>query len=275
MPTKNEETILVEKLLGRRMLDIMSEVGSIAKDKTNDFHRYAYASEHAIKEAMQPLLIKHGVLCTLFNVEDVKITQVPTKNGTDNLYTATFTWRYANAENLDDCTFVTIPGQGQDAGDKASYKATTGSLKYAHTTTFQIPTGDDPEKESPQNAVQSAAATVFRPAGAQAPASYPKPPVAPQDRPETTVYDTYITVLGKMEKLSKSGKKYASLTTGELGEVKAWVNTMDKVMAGPRYRVAVEEGEYMGKPSYSLVQVYGESEFIPEQDGDPGPSEPF
>jgi hypothetical protein len=38
-------------------------------------------------------------------------------------------------------------GEGQDAGDKAVYKAMTGALKYCLLKTFLIPTGDDPERD--------------------------------------------------------------------------------------------------------------------------------
>src|SRR5699024_1473369 len=38
-------------------------------------------------------------------------------------------------------------GEGQDAGDKAVYKAITGATKYALMKVFMIPTGDDPEQD--------------------------------------------------------------------------------------------------------------------------------
>ena len=37
-------------------------------------------------------------------------------------------------------------GQGADKGDKGVYKAITGAIKYVYMKTFNIPTGDDPEK---------------------------------------------------------------------------------------------------------------------------------
>lgn len=44
-----------------------------------------------------------------------------------------------------------ITGEGIDKGDKAGYKAYTGALKYYLANTFMVATGDDPEKESPSN----------------------------------------------------------------------------------------------------------------------------
>ena len=44
-----------------------------------------------------------------------------------------------------------VTGEGIDKGDKAGYKADTGALKYYLANTFMVATGDDPEKESPDN----------------------------------------------------------------------------------------------------------------------------
>jgi hypothetical protein len=44
-----------------------------------------------------------------------------------------------------------ITGEGIDKGDKAGYKAYTGALKYFLADKFMVATGDDPEKESPDN----------------------------------------------------------------------------------------------------------------------------
>ena len=41
-----------------------------------------------------------------------------------------------------------ITGEGMDKGDKAGYKAYTGAVKYYLADTFLVATGDDAEKES-------------------------------------------------------------------------------------------------------------------------------
>ncbi len=38
-----------------------------------------------------------------------------------------------------------MEGDGADSGDKGVYKAITGAIKYIMTSTFLIPTNDDPE----------------------------------------------------------------------------------------------------------------------------------
>ena len=44
-----------------------------------------------------------------------------------------------------------VAGEGLDVGDKASYKAMTGALKYALLQSFLLATGDDPEDERPES----------------------------------------------------------------------------------------------------------------------------
>ena len=39
-------------------------------------------------------------------------------------------------------------GVGEDAGDKAIYKALTGALKYFYIQLLSLPTGDDPEDDA-------------------------------------------------------------------------------------------------------------------------------
>ena len=47
------------------------------------------------------------------------------------------------------------PGEAIDKGDKAGYKAFTGALKYYLANTFMVATGDDPEKDSPQETMNT------------------------------------------------------------------------------------------------------------------------
>jgi hypothetical protein len=41
----------------------------------------------------------------------------------------------------------TWEGEAEDTGDKAFWKAYTGTLKYAHMKTWMVSTGDDPERD--------------------------------------------------------------------------------------------------------------------------------
>lgn len=134
------------KLILQKLYNIMSECGTIEKDATNTFHRYKYTSEFAIKSTLHPLLIKHGVLFQLS-------TGVPIVNEYKNLkgelklvthIPCSYTFHDVQSGEKLEGNFV---GTGEDSGDKGTYKAITGAIKYILTSTFLIPTGDDPEED--------------------------------------------------------------------------------------------------------------------------------
>lgn len=125
---------------------IMGEIGIIEKDKTNEFHKYKYASEFAIKKALQPLLVKYKVLFTVgvTKVANELITDV--KGGQNMVTNIEIGWTFTDTESGEQFSGV-FAGSGADKGDKGLYKAITGAIKYVLTSTFLIPTGDDPENE--------------------------------------------------------------------------------------------------------------------------------
>jgi len=131
-----EETALT---LYEKMHKVMSELSFISKDKRNDFHKYNYASEFAIKSAVHEQLVKHGLLFHISVLEYVR-------NG--NIIDIKFTYSFTDTltGTKIEGTFI---GSGEDKGDKGTYKAITGAIKYILTSTFLIPTGDDPEEDKP------------------------------------------------------------------------------------------------------------------------------
>jgi hypothetical protein len=126
--------------LTAKLYAIMAALDFIAKDKTNDFHRYRYASEQAIKEAVHAQLVEKRVLFNLNFKELVKAE--------GNLIYVVFDYTFTNVDDANDQLKGTFIGSGEDKGDKAVYKAITGAIKYILTSTFLIPTGDDPEANS-------------------------------------------------------------------------------------------------------------------------------
>jgi ERF superfamily protein len=132
-----------------KLYAIMSEVGYIQKDKKNTFHGYSYLSEKAIKETLHPLLVKHRVLFlpTTADFENKEV-ETATKSGTRRsiLTTGNLGFRFVD---VDSGEFYegSMAAAGMDEGDKGTYKAITGALKYILTTSFLIPTGDDPEDD--------------------------------------------------------------------------------------------------------------------------------
>lgn len=114
----------------------MNEVDFIADDKKVDYAKFTYASEEIIKKTFAPLFRKYKVLF-LPNI-------VKSEMNDRNITTIDMRYSFYDAETgaVINGSFA---GQGQDPADKGIWKALTGAIKYILTTTFFIPTGNDPE----------------------------------------------------------------------------------------------------------------------------------
>jgi hypothetical protein len=130
---------LASKSLVEKLIWIMSQVERIPKNGYNSFHKYKYALESDVKDACRTFMAEVGVLMT-FSVKD-------TEQRRDDIVRVFSEVTFHDADSEDTLTFE-IAGDGQDKNDKGIYKAITGSTKYALMSTFLIPTGDDPEKDS-------------------------------------------------------------------------------------------------------------------------------
>lgn len=250
-----------------KMHRVMSEIGTIEKDKRNDFHKYAYASEFAIKQRIQPLLITEGILLS-FSVEEASTSEVTTLKGAkETLTTAKVSFRFTSVE---DGSFVEgrFMGQGQDSGDKGIYKAVTGALKYMLTSNFLIPTGDDPE-ESPSNLSQRPLAPAVR----DEPLPTPEGPdneerrardeddvanhrVLPAVGAGSVLFEYEVASVAK--KVSAKGTEFAVVTTTGNDELIAWSETMGRLRPGHAYLSGVKGTEYKGKASYTIEDVIRE-----------------
>lgn len=127
--------------LQQKLFEIMTSITHIEKDGDNTFHKYKYASEYAIKASVRHELMKQRVLFQLDILEH-------TIESIDGQIYASIKTRYTFTDvDTGDILSGTFAGIGADKGDKGLYKAITGAIKYILTSTFLIPTGDDPEKD--------------------------------------------------------------------------------------------------------------------------------
>ncbi len=143
----------------KKLLLIMNDVAYIQKDKRNEFHKYNYASEAAIKEKLHEAMVDHGVLFLpqIIDVSEREIVKM--KDGkpstSETLTTIKTVHRFVDVE-----TGQYIEGQsygtGIDSADKGLYKAIAGAIKYIMTSTFLISTGDDPEDDGKTNSKEAA-----------------------------------------------------------------------------------------------------------------------
>lgn len=130
-----------------KLLAVYQDVSYIQKDKRNSFHNYTYASEAAIKEELHQAFVKHGLVMLPPDVISIQDDKKTNEKGREEIIT-TLNVRFgiADVETGESIT-GSVCCRGVDNSDKGPYKALTGGLKYFLTTTFLIPTGDDPENE--------------------------------------------------------------------------------------------------------------------------------
>lgn len=125
----------------------LKDKGVLKKGATNEYDKYSYFSEAQYKELFTELLSNNKL--------ELKFTELEyaTFEGTEKQANGRMPKLEFNLIDVETGFFETtvITGEGIDKGDKAGYKAYTGALKYFLADTFMVATGDDPEKESPDN----------------------------------------------------------------------------------------------------------------------------
>jgi hypothetical protein len=130
--------------IAQAICKVMAGVGFVQKAGKNEFHGYKYATEGDALSALRPHLIENGLVI----ISDVVECSSPDDHGNT---TVKIKYRiiHASGEEIV-CHFV---GCGNDrakngsVGDKGVYKAITGANKYFLLKTFQLETGDDPERD--------------------------------------------------------------------------------------------------------------------------------
>lgn len=139
-----EEKDESKRSLMHKLAEITTAVERIPKNGHNDFHHYDYALESDIKDVVRKEMAERN-LVMIPNELSRTTAQIQAKNGMQQLVTLEVEYSINDADSGESVKMIGY-GDGQDSGDKAVYKAKTGALKYALTSLFMIPTGDDPEK---------------------------------------------------------------------------------------------------------------------------------
>lgn len=123
------------------------DMGKVFKDGYNETQRYKFASFESFMDAADEALVKHGLIVITSADSFLPCERAPTKTGT-NQYGCyiTLSLRVIHVESCQWYEIVSY-GDGQDFGDKAIYKANTGSRKYGYAMLFGLATTDDPEAD--------------------------------------------------------------------------------------------------------------------------------
>lgn len=135
--------------LVKKLAKIMAETRWVEKKGRNTFFNYDYARETDILDAVRSKLAENGVFVfTSVEAMDLRETGKRTRDGSPvNRVTVRTKHVFRDAETGETAE-VFGTGCGEDAGDKAVYKAITGAMKYFVSKNFLLSTGDDPEKDS-------------------------------------------------------------------------------------------------------------------------------
>jgi hypothetical protein len=133
--------IKVPVTLAQKLAHVMGVVDRIPKRGRNEFHKYDYAAEADIVDAVRGELATVGVA---FVPQVDSLTREACGEKGAYLTTIALTIRLIDGESGETLT-VRWLGCGVDNQDKGLYKALTGAVKYFLLKTFLIPTGDDPE----------------------------------------------------------------------------------------------------------------------------------
>lgn len=119
---------------------VLGELSYLEKDKINKFHGYAYISEAAVKKAVKAAFVKHGLHVAGVIMKDLR-------DGQSTPQSAVIHVTLRVSDGTKEALFEGVASATDVKGDKAVMKATAGACKYALTTGFIIPTGDDPEAD--------------------------------------------------------------------------------------------------------------------------------
>ncbi|MFC6180319.1 ERF family protein [Lactiplantibacillus daowaiensis] len=137
---------MTEKLnLVQKLNEASKMIGPIGKDGDNKYQHYAFQSETAVKYAVEKAIREVGIRI-IPKYEVINQYDHQSNKGGNNHFVdvmGTFTITDGDAEIVG-----TMPGSGQDTGEKAMVKACTTAQKYFYKQIFNITDKDeDPDAD--------------------------------------------------------------------------------------------------------------------------------
>ena len=106
--------------LAKKFVEVMRECAYVAKNGSNDFHRYKYATSADVLSKVNASLTKHGI-ASVVTPNLLSVQEVTTAKGNiERLATVEVTITLIDSESGESFAIKGI-GSGQDAGDKIRY----------------------------------------------------------------------------------------------------------------------------------------------------------
>jgi hypothetical protein len=132
--------------LRRKLAEVRRRIGYIQKRGYNERCHYNYVAAADIAGTIGDILAELGVVI-IPRLESITCeTSAPGRGDSVRIARVIMAYTFTDVDSGEEVT-ARVAGEGLDAGDKASYKAMTGALKYALLQSFLLATGDDPEDE--------------------------------------------------------------------------------------------------------------------------------
>lgn len=132
----------------KKIVDVRKEIKEwMKKSWKNDIQSYSYFSDDQISEKFRNLFDKHEI-CFVYSSEITGCREISSTSKWTRQFVTDVLVNYKFVD-IDNWSMIewTACGSWNDTGDKWVYKAITGAVKYIFMKTFQISTGDDPEKD--------------------------------------------------------------------------------------------------------------------------------
>ena len=150
------------KNLSKKLVEVMKDCGHVAKNGSNSFHNYKYATAAYVLQLVNSALTKYGIMSAV-ETNLLEIREVTTAKGnSERLATVETVVTLTDSDSGEQVKIKGL-GSGQDAGDKATMKAQTAAIKYAFLLSFAISTGDDPEADIHTDEVMTVNKNKFQP----------------------------------------------------------------------------------------------------------------
>ena len=132
--------------IAKKFVEVMRDCSHVAKNGSNDFHKYKYATAADVLEKVNAALTKNGIASVVVpNLLSMQ-TVTTAKGNSEQLATVEVVITLIDCESGESLTLKGL-GSGQDPSDKSIAKAQTMAIKYAYLNSLAIATNDDPEAD--------------------------------------------------------------------------------------------------------------------------------
>lgn len=140
----------MEGKIYKAIANVMQDIGAVGKDAVNGDDGYKYRSIDAVMNALNPAMVKNGVIAVPKVIESRREERAK-KDGSGLIFSVVKVSYTFYAEDGSSVETIVI-GEAMDDSDKSMNKAMSAAYKYACFQTFCIPTGEmiDSEKDNPK-----------------------------------------------------------------------------------------------------------------------------